>query len=126
MGYDLGKLMWKVWSEYRLRTEGFAALYPGLVTNPEPRPAFDRALFASILREYWNYAKQDKTNREAAEAERARLASADPFTRRKAEIEAELRDMEYRNFIDWDRHRELSAELFSLRDPAPALAIAAE
>lgn len=75
---------------------------------------FSRKLFAAHLRGAWDAAKYMafRQRREAEEA--AKLASSDPAERRAAEIRCELRSLEMSDFVDWPRHRDLSAQLFRL------------
>lgn len=75
---------------------------------------FDRILFASYLRDQWRYARMEIVAAAERAAEKARLASASPDERRAAEIRAELREMEFGDFIPWQRRGELAAELARL------------
>jgi hypothetical protein len=92
----------KAWREYRFQMKW---------RDDQP---FDRLLFASCLRDQWHYARMDRAEAIERAIEAARLASASPAERRVAEIRAELQDMEFGDFIPWQRRSDLAAELARL------------
>jgi len=92
----------KAWRDYRFQVKW------------RDDQTFDRILFASCLSDQWQYAKMDRAEAMERAIEAARLASASPAERRAAEIRAELRDMEFGDFIPWQRRSELAAELARL------------
>lgn len=96
---DRRDVMRKAWQDY-LGPNGDAYGLP-----------FNRKLFASYLRSAWDSVKYLALVVKRQAEEVAKLASDNPMVRRAAEIRAELLSMELGDFIDWDRHRDLSIEL---------------
>lgn len=74
---------------------------------------FCREHFAYCLRMAWAVAKEVAA-RAAAPASPAPIAKTCTDPVRAAEIRAELRDLEYGDFIPWSRHTALSVELAQL------------
>lgn len=71
---------------------------------------FNRGHFAYCLRMAWAAAKA-RAARVVVQPKPAALC-VDPI--RAAEIRAELRDMQFADFINWNRHAALGAELASI------------
>jgi hypothetical protein len=90
------KILTKAWSEYRSQ-----------ISRRDDR-SFNRALFASILRNQWLCAKM-----QAAEAAKV-AAPVSPVETRAVQIRTELRNMEFADFMDWGRRDALFVELSRL------------
>lgn len=75
---------------------------------------FSRKLFSAHLASAWSVCRVVAHQVRAQAEEAAQRASTNPAVRRTAELRAELRGLETSDFIDWSRHRDLSAELFRL------------
>lgn len=100
--FDRHAIMTKAWAGYRYQTAW-------------SRPGFQRSTFARCLADAWAEAKAERAIAADEAAEAARLAVASPTERRLAEIKSELVAMQYRDFIPWQRHDALTAELAQLR-----------
>lgn len=100
--YDRPAIMTRAWREYRFQTAWKADR------------AFRRRLSAHLLKEQWDIAKAERVRAIVEVERRTRLVSASQDERRRAQLREELRARDYLDFIPWDRHRALSAELASL------------
>lgn len=101
--FNRSKILNKAWVEYRFKMKY------------RDNKAFDRALFSSILRDQWAFARADLAAAKARAAEDARLAAASQVEQRAAAIRSELRDMEMGDFMNWGRRAALAGELETLR-----------
>lgn len=100
--FNRSEILTKAWADYR-RDERMG-------WGPKRGGPFDRKRFAYCLRMAWAVAKEVAA-RAAAPAPPASIAKTCTDPVRAAEIRAELRDMEYGDFIPWARHTALSVEL---------------
>lgn len=99
---DRAAIMRGAWSDYRFQMRW----------SEDKR--FDRALFARLLTEQWHFARLARAEAIERAAEEARLSTASAIEQRIAAIKADLGEMDYAEFIPWDRHGDLTAELARL------------
>jgi hypothetical protein len=98
----------QAWADYRRDVK--------MGWGPKRNGPFDRKHFAYCLRMAWAVAKQRAADAaKVAPATPARAVVTNPVAiARATEIRSELQDMEFGSFINWDRRRDLSAELSRL------------
>lgn len=100
-------VMRQAWADYRRDAQ--------MGWGPKRGGPFDRKHFAYCLRMAWAVTKERAAKVAAVAPAKPAPAIMPPAnTARVAAIPTELRDMEFGSFINWDRRRDLSAELASL------------